>query len=58
MAPRALLCALLALVLSLVPGADALDGGDAVALLIGVVIAVLGFCACLGWYARSRDGRL
>ncbi|XP_048864888.1 small integral membrane protein 30-like [Brienomyrus brachyistius] len=46
------------LLLSSVPGAEALDTGDAVAILLGMAITVVGFCACLGWYARSRSGRL
>ncbi|XP_028972910.1 small integral membrane protein 30 [Esox lucius] len=45
------------LLLSLIPSAEAFDGGDAVALLIGVMISVVGFCACLGWYARQRNGQ-
>ncbi|XP_063301168.1 small integral membrane protein 30 [Pelobates fuscus] len=40
------------------PGVDALDEGDVIAVLLGVVITVLGFCACLGYYARKREGQL
>ncbi|XP_060759630.1 small integral membrane protein 30-like [Neoarius graeffei] len=36
---------------------EAYDGGDAVALLLGMAITVVGFCACLGWYARRRSGQ-
>ena len=46
------------LVLTLVPPAEAYDAGDALALLLGSVLAVVGFCACLGWYARRRNGQL
>ncbi|XP_061922739.1 small integral membrane protein 30-like [Entelurus aequoreus] len=35
--------------------AAAYDGGDAVALLLGTVIAIVAFCTCLGWYARKRN---
>ncbi|XP_030637182.1 small integral membrane protein 30 [Chanos chanos] len=43
--------------LSLIHTAEAIDGGDAVALLLGMTITVVGFCACLGWYARKRNGQ-
>ncbi|XP_037397275.1 small integral membrane protein 30-like [Pygocentrus nattereri] len=42
---------------TLVPTVEAFDGGDAVALLLGMTITVVGFCACLGWYARKRNGQ-
>ncbi|XP_071394699.1 small integral membrane protein 30 [Centroberyx affinis] len=44
--------------LCLIPPAEAYDAGDALALLLGTVISVVGFCACLGWYARRRNGLL
>ncbi|KAL2103048.1 hypothetical protein ACEWY4_002216 [Coilia grayii] len=47
---------LLLVVLAVIPSAEAFDRGDAAALLVGMTIAVVGFCACLGWYARKRDG--
>ncbi|XP_023666277.1 small integral membrane protein 30 [Paramormyrops kingsleyae] len=50
--------ALALLLLSSIPGAEALDAGDALAILLGMAITVVGFCACLGWYARSRSGGL
>ena len=34
----------------------AFDGGDAAALVIGLVLGILGICACLGAYARKRAG--
>ncbi|XP_039616891.1 small integral membrane protein 30-like [Polypterus senegalus] len=43
---------------SVFPAVAAFDGGDAVALLLGVTISVVGVCACLGWYARKRSGQL
>lgn len=43
--------------LSLISPAEAWDGGDALALLLGTVISVVGVCACLGWYARRRNGQ-
>nr|XP_046235508.1 small integral membrane protein 30-like [Scatophagus argus] len=44
--------------LSLIPPAEAYDAGDALALLLCTVLTVVGFCACLGWYARKRNGQL
>lgn len=40
------------------PGAEAVDTGDAIALLLGVVLSVTGICACLGVYARKRNGQM
>ncbi|XP_051886197.1 small integral membrane protein 30-like [Pristis pectinata] len=51
-------CMVLVLLLASVPGAEGLDGGDAVALLLGLAISTVGLCACLGWYARRRNGQL
>ena len=44
--------------LSLVPPAEAYDAGDALALLLGTIVAVVGCCAFLGWYARRRNDLL
>ncbi|XP_068128831.1 small integral membrane protein 30 [Hyperolius riggenbachi] len=52
----ALVCACISLCFVL-PGAEAMDEGDAIAILLGLVLTGIGFCACLGFYARSRDGR-
>nr|XP_057933933.1 small integral membrane protein 30-like [Doryrhamphus excisus] len=41
--------------LQTVTPAEAYDAGDAVALLLGTVVTMVGFCACLGWYARKRN---
>ncbi|XP_038637318.1 small integral membrane protein 30-like [Scyliorhinus canicula] len=48
----------LALLLLLLPGAQALDGGDAVALLLGLALSTVGLCACVGWYSRRRSAQL
>ena len=46
---------LVLLVLSLLfPGVAAFDAGDAIALVLGLVIGILGICACLGYYARRK----
>ncbi|XP_043351092.1 small integral membrane protein 30 [Dermochelys coriacea] len=42
----------------MLPVVEALDTGDAIALLLGVVLTIIGFCACLGLYARKRNGQL
>ncbi|XP_068572859.1 small integral membrane protein 30 [Cebidichthys violaceus] len=44
--------------LSLIHPAEAYDAGDALALLLGTILAVVGVCAFLGWYARRRNGQL
>ncbi|XP_075328575.1 small integral membrane protein 30 [Odontesthes bonariensis] len=46
------------LIASLVTPAEAYDAGDALALLLGTILTVVGCCACLGWYARRRNGLL
>ncbi len=35
---------------------SAFDGGDAAALILGLVMGILGICGCLGYYARKRSG--
>ncbi|XP_065121684.1 small integral membrane protein 30 [Paramisgurnus dabryanus] len=45
------------LLLTLFQTAEAFDGGDAAALLLGATVTVVGFCAFLGWYARRRNGQ-
>ncbi|XP_044278967.1 small integral membrane protein 30 [Varanus komodoensis] len=40
------------------PVVEAMDTGDALALLLGAVLSCIGFCACLGLYARKRNGEL
>lgn len=46
------------LFVTLIPPVEAYDAGDALALLLGTVVTVVGFCAFLGWYARRRDSQL
>ncbi|CAO2602778.1 Small integral membrane protein 30 [Lemmus lemmus] len=36
----------------------AVEAGDAIALLLGVILSVTGICACLGIYARKRNGQM
>lgn len=38
----------------LFPGVAAFDAGDGIALALGLVIGILGICACLGYYARRK----
>lgn len=47
---------LVALLLVL-PVVEALDAGDTIAFLLGLAVSVIGFCACLGLYARKRNGQ-
>ncbi|NXN32286.1 SIM30 protein, partial [Nycticryphes semicollaris] len=42
--------------LLVLPGVEALDAGDTIAFLVGLAVSVIGFCACLGLYARKRNG--
>ena len=37
-----------------VPGVAAFDAGDAIALVLGLVIGILGIFACIGYYARKK----
>jgi len=37
-----------------VRGVSAFDGGDAAALILGLIIGTMGICACVGCYARKR----
>ncbi|XP_077117180.1 small integral membrane protein 30 [Ranitomeya variabilis] len=47
-------CVLISLIF-LLPGVEAMDEGDAIAMLLGVIIVAIGLCACLGYYARNRE---
>uniref|UniRef100_A0A6I8PJ90 Small integral membrane protein 30 n=2 Tax=Ornithorhynchus anatinus TaxID=9258 RepID=A0A6I8PJ90_ORNAN len=49
-----LLLGLVSLLLPL-PVVEAVEAGDAVALLLGFFLSVTGICACLGVYARRRN---
>jgi len=42
----------LGLVLLGSPVVAAFDTGDAIALVIGLILAFIILCACLGWYSR------
>ncbi|XP_075414691.1 small integral membrane protein 30 [Tenrec ecaudatus] len=44
--------------LSVLPAVEAVEAGDAIALLLGVVLSITGICACLGVYARKRNGQM
>uniref|UniRef100_A0A8C4P2R0 Small integral membrane protein 30 n=1 Tax=Dromaius novaehollandiae TaxID=8790 RepID=A0A8C4P2R0_DRONO len=44
--------------LLVLPAVEALDAGDTVAFLLGLAVSVIGFCACLGLYARKRNGQM
>ena len=48
---------LLALLVFCTQSVEAFDGGDATALILGLMIGILGICACLGVYARKRSGQ-
>lgn len=43
--------------LLVLPVVEALDAGDTIAFLLGLTVSVVGFCACLGLYARRRNGQ-
>ncbi|NXP19613.1 SIM30 protein, partial [Scytalopus superciliaris] len=45
------------LVMLVLPVVEALDAGDTIAFLVGIAVSVVGFCACLGLYARKRNGQ-
>ncbi|KAM4873757.1 small integral membrane protein 30 [Thomomys bottae] len=52
-----MLVVLISLLLVL-PVVEAVEAGDAIALLLGVVLSITGICACLGVYARKRNGQM
>ncbi|KFU94644.1 Putative transmembrane protein LOC401397, partial [Chaetura pelagica] len=43
--------------LLVLPVVEAMDAGDTIAFLLGLAVSVVGFCACLGLYARKRNGQ-
>lgn len=45
------------MLLFVVQGTYAFDFGDALALIIGLVLGFIGIFACLGCYARKRGSR-
>ena len=48
--------ALILMVLVMVPSVAAMTAGDVIALLVGLILGILGICACIGHYARTRAG--
>ncbi|XP_040610157.1 small integral membrane protein 30-like [Mesocricetus auratus] len=46
------------MLLLVVPGVEAVESGDAVALLLGVVLSITGICACLCIYARKQNRQI
>ncbi|XP_054983956.1 small integral membrane protein 30-like [Sorex araneus] len=44
--------------LSVLPVVEAVEAGNAIALLLGVVLSITGICACLGAYAHKRNGQI
>ncbi|XP_054420621.1 small integral membrane protein 30 [Pteronotus mesoamericanus] len=44
--------------LLVLPVVDAVEAGDAIAFFLGVVLCITGICACLGVYARKRNGEI
>ncbi|KAM4845176.1 small integral membrane protein 30-like [Thomomys bottae] len=52
-----MLVVLISLLLVL-PVVEAVEAGDAIALLLGVVLSITGICACLGVHARKRNGQM
>nr|KAF6375376.1 small integral membrane protein 30 [Pipistrellus kuhlii] len=56
-APAQLFLALLSRLLAL-PAVEAVEAGDASALFLGTVICITGICACVGVYARKRNGEV
>ncbi|XP_061045759.1 small integral membrane protein 30-like [Eubalaena glacialis] len=44
--------------LLVLPVVEAVEAGDAIALLLSVVLSITGICACLGVYARKRNGQM
>ncbi|KFV74429.1 Putative transmembrane protein LOC401397, partial [Struthio camelus australis] len=47
----------LILLLLVLPAVEAMDAGDTIAFLLGLAVSIVGFCACLGLYARKRNGQ-
>ena len=44
------------MLLFLIGSSEAFDGGDAIALILGLVLGIAGIFACIGCYARKRSG--
>lgn len=46
------------ILLFLIRPAEANDAGNTLALVVVTAVSMVGFCACLGWYARRRNRQL
>ncbi|XP_041594255.1 small integral membrane protein 30-like [Vulpes lagopus] len=46
------------LLLLVLPVVEAVEAGDAIALLLGLALSITGICACLGVYAQKRNGQM
>ncbi|XP_036893761.1 small integral membrane protein 30 [Sturnira hondurensis] len=44
--------------LLVLPVVEAVEAGDAITLFLCVVLCITGICACLGVYARKRNGEV
>ena len=44
--------------LLVLPVVEAVEAGDAIAFFLGVVLCIIGICACLEVYARKRNGEV
>lgn len=42
------------MLLFVVQSSQAFDGGDAIALILGLVLGIFGILACIGCYARRQ----
>jgi hypothetical protein len=45
------------LMLFVIQSVSAWDGGDTVALILGLILGFAGVFACIGCYARKQSGR-
>ncbi|GAU94623.1 hypothetical protein RvY_06361 [Ramazzottius varieornatus] len=52
--PQFVLIAVLLAFLWICPFVSAFDAGDGICLMLGLTLTIMGFCACLGAYARKR----
>lgn len=43
------------MLLFIIHSASAFDAGDAIALVIGILLGLLGLCACIGFYAKRSS---
>jgi len=45
---------ILCFLLSFIVPVSAFDAGDAIALILGILIGIIALCAGLGWWARRQ----